>query len=113
MAIEIQKYPPMTPTRPCKYCLALQGGSVFADFDVDGSGCLYLIRISFDGYDCCGIDGDIRKLNNEESRKLIDWIESNNVNHDEMKSILLGFLHDNNDVIWPDALQAHELLKTT
>ncbi len=41
------------PTRPCQYCLAMQNDSVFADFGVDEKGCLYLLRISYDGYGCC------------------------------------------------------------
>jgi hypothetical protein len=30
--MDIALYPPMVPTRPCLFCLSLQGGSVFADF---------------------------------------------------------------------------------
>src|SRR5579871_6352723 len=34
MSITVQLYPVM-PSRPCSFCLSLQGGSVFADFDKD------------------------------------------------------------------------------
>jgi hypothetical protein len=40
------------PSRPCRICFSLQGGAVFADFDVDADERLYLVRISFDGYGC-------------------------------------------------------------
>ena len=36
MRINAETYPPMLPTRPCRFCLSLQHDSVFADFDVDG-----------------------------------------------------------------------------
>ncbi len=42
-------------TRACNYCFSLQGGNVFADFNIDNNQCLYLVRISFDGYGCCDV----------------------------------------------------------
>ena len=100
----------MMSTRPCKYCLRLQGDSVFADFDVDNDGYIFLIRISFDGYGCCSLEEQRRKMNAEESRRLIEWIESDNVNHDAMSAVLIKYFDENKDVIWGDALADHELL---
>jgi hypothetical protein len=50
--MDIALYPPMLPTRPCRFCLSLQGASVFADFDVDADGRVFAVRVSFDGYGC-------------------------------------------------------------
>lgn len=52
MPISIQISPPM-PTRPCRFCLSFQGDSVFADFDIDETRQMFLLRISFDGYGRC------------------------------------------------------------
>lgn len=108
MAIEIDIYPTM-PTRPCRYCLSLQGGSVFADFDVDGDKA-YLVRISFDGYGCCHLDDSNRKMSLEDSHRFIQMIESKNIIQDEMSAILARYFQDNTDAIWEDALAEHDLL---
>jgi hypothetical protein len=41
--MQIALYPPM-PTRPCRFCLSLQGDSVFADFEVDPDGRVFAVR---------------------------------------------------------------------
>ena len=108
MAIEVKVYPTM-PGRPCRYCLALQGGAVFADFDID-DGKAYLVRVSFDGYGCCTVDDSIRKMNSDDSSKFIEMIDSKNVVQDELSSILSRYFRSNTDVIWKDALAQHGLL---
>lgn len=66
--IQIQLYKPME-TRPCCYCLSLQGGAAFSDFNIDIDKCLYLVRISFDGYGCCRIQSEKKpkKINREKN----------------------------------------------
>jgi hypothetical protein len=99
----------MVPTRPCRYCLSLQGDSVFADFEVDDDGRVYLLRISFDGYGCCKID-DARRMSLKDSADFIKWVESDYVDHDAMRGILSNYFHENIDEIWADALMDHDLL---
>ena len=108
MAIQAEIYPVM-PTRPCRYCLSLQGGAVFADFDVEDDRA-YLVRVSFDGYGCCEIDDTLRPMSAEHSRKFIEMIESNNITQVEMSTILINYFEKNADVIWKDALTEHSLL---
>ncbi|KAI9134500.1 hypothetical protein [Acaryochloris sp. CCMEE 5410] len=108
--MDIRKYTPMTPTRPCQYCLSLQQGSVFADFDIDDNGYVFLVRISFDGYGCCGIEDETRKMDAESSQKMIEWVESNNVSQDAMRAVLKKYFNENKDVIWEDALADYALL---
>ncbi len=100
------------PTRPCSYCLALQDDSVFADFDVDESGCLYLIRISFDGYGCCSLDPKIAigKIDNEKSAYLLTKIENNDFQEAEASQILHDYLRANKELLWEDALRDHKLI---
>ncbi|SRR6185312_5341044 len=109
--MEIAKYEWETSTRPCRFCLCLQGGSVFADFDVDSEGRAHIVRISFDGYGCCATAGKVSRLSIEDSRALIEGIDSDEVNCDEVSRILYRYLDQNKDVIWRDALAEHELLK--
>lgn len=100
------------PTRPCRYCLALQDDSVFADFDVDENGCLYIVRISYDGYGCCHPEGNNkpRSLNRVLSKRLIELIEGNNLEQPDASNILSQYLKDNKEALWEDALRDHRLI---
>ena len=69
--------------RPCRYCLGLQNDSVFADFDLDNAGCVFLVRISFDGYGCCGTAEEIRPMSLDISNRLIHLVETNEVHSGE------------------------------
>jgi hypothetical protein len=103
---------PVMPTRPCRLCLALQNDSVFADFDADDSGRLYLVRISFDGYGCCypaWTDTPARMLLSS-SQTLIRLIEADNLPHPEVASILSAYFVECGDAIWKDALEEHSLV---
>jgi hypothetical protein len=107
MPISIEVYPPMD-SRPCRFCLSLQEGSVFADFDIDDEERVFLQRISFDGYGCC--DGEFRKMSLEDSRILIEAVERGAVADPKIEVVLRTYFEENADVIWSDALADHELL---
>ncbi len=111
MTIQIRSLEPM-PTRPCRYCLAMQDDSVFADFDVDDNGCVYIVRISYDGYGCCHPDknGMPGVMGSEMSESFITLIEKNDLNKTEASSILSQYLKENKEVFWEDALRDHELI---
>lgn len=98
-----------TAGRPCKFCLGLQNDSVFADFDLDESGCVTLLRISFDGFGCCRTAGETRSMKPERSKQFIHLVENNDMS-DTLALILLEYFSDNSDVIWKDALEQHSLL---
>jgi hypothetical protein len=102
----------MFPTRPCQYCFSLQGGSVFADFDVDRDGCLCLVRISFDGYGCCdpAPGSGMRKIDRKSSRSVIDAIGKGDVNTAEVAEILRTCFRENKAALWEDALTQHGLI---
>lgn len=106
MSFEVQVYPTM-PTRPCRFCLSLQGGSVFADFDVDEEGHAFLRRISFDGYGCC--HGEFKKLGLDDSRLLIGAVERGALGDPKVEDMLRSYFQDNTDIIWSEALVSHEL----
>ena len=96
------------PTRPCRFCLSLQGDSVFADFDVDAEGRAFLRRISFDGYGCC--NGDFPKMSYEDSHVLLKAVQSGALNDPTIDALLRGYFGRNAATIWSDALASHELL---
>ena len=108
--MEITKHQWPAGTRSCSFCLSLQGGSVFADFDIDPGGCVYLVRISFDGYGCCVPDGDIPRLTAQESRTLLNLLDLDEVDVDQMREILRLFFDRSKGVLWADALAEHGLL---
>jgi len=111
MQLEISKHIWTTGTRPCRFCLCLQGGSVFADFNIDSDGRVHLVRISFDGYGCCATEGKVACMTADESNALVQRVNINDVNHDEVRDILYRYFEQNQDVLWRDALADHDLLK--
>jgi hypothetical protein len=88
----------------------LQGGSVFADFDMDDADVISLTRISFDGYGCCEVGDTIKKMNAGDSRLLLDAIARGEVDSIEVEKLLRKYFRENKDVIWRDALAEHDLL---
>ena len=82
MSIEIRKVDDVPATRPCRYCLGLQDDSVFADFDIDSEGRVFLVRISFDGYGC--YEAGATRMKPEMSRRWIELVETDNVGSVEM-----------------------------
>lgn len=108
MSITISRFTP-TLTRPCKYCLVLQNGSVFADFNVDKKGCLYLVRISFDSYGCLELEDTIGKINYDKSQYLIQQIQQDNFCLDAGQ-ILSNYFIKNKKFLWVDALNMYQLI---
>lgn len=104
MSILVENY---SPIRPCRFCLCLQGGSVFADFDVTDEERVFLRRISFDGYGCCS--GDFTQMSPADSRLLLDAVARDAVSAAEIQSLLISYFAANTDEIWSDALESHGL----
>ncbi|HSI37422.1 MAG: hypothetical protein ACAI43_00515 [Phycisphaerae bacterium] len=98
------------PTRPCAFCLCLQEGSVFADFDVDDAGVVSLRRISFDGYGCCRLGGDATMMSSDDSRLLVEAVRRGDLGGEQVERVLRTYIRANADVIWRDALEDNELL---
>ena len=101
---------PVMPTRPCSFCLRLQGGSVFADFDTSDKGIVSLRRISFDGFGCCEPREPISSISGEDSRLLLEAITRNEPSGPAVENLLRRYFRENKDVIWSGALVEHELI---
>ncbi len=108
MSINVDTYPVM-PTRPCSFCLCLQGGCVFADFDIDSSGLVSLRRISFDGYGCCDATA-ASKMSPADSRVLLDALARGALQSEAIANVLTSFFRQRQNVIWSDALNDHGLV---
>jgi hypothetical protein len=107
--MDIRRYEPM-PTRPCRYCLALQDDSVFVDFDITWAGAVYLVRISYDGYGCCVPGHQAGKMDRPSSRYLIAAIHTNNLDSPRVTAILQSYFRTNKIALWEDALSEHGLI---
>ena len=106
--MEIALYPSM-PTRPCRFCLSLQGDSVFADFDVDPDGRVYAVRVSFDGYGCCHAPADVGRMNMRDSEVLLEMVRQGAI-HPAAGPALRAYFQENRSAFWIDALARHDLL---
>ncbi len=109
MSIAVETFPIM-PTRPCSFCLCLQGGSVFADFDRDAANIVSLRRISFDGFGCCEVGESIRSMNAVDSCLVLDAIARGELGSVQVEETLRRYFRENKDVIWSDALAEYDLL---
>ena len=108
-AVDIALYPPMLPNRPCRFCLSLQRGSVFADFDVDSDGRVFAVRISFDGYGCCRAPADVGRMSVRDSEALLAMVQQGSI--DAAAALpLRAYFQQNRDAFWSDALAHHGLL---
>jgi hypothetical protein len=106
--MDVELYPTM-PGRPCRFCLSLQGGSVFADFDVDPGGRAFLRRISFDGHGCCDASAEIGRMSADDSATLIGMVERGGVDA-RAAELLSTYFRQVCDVLWRDAFEDHDLL---
>lgn len=109
MSMAIQLVPTM-PSRPCTFCLCLQGGSVFADFDTDDSRTVWLRRISFDGYGCYEAGESIQRMTAADSHVLLDAVARNDVSTATVEAVLRQYFRQNRHIIWRNALEEHNLV---
>src|SRR6056297_3045905 len=98
--MEIATYTWPDQSRPCSFCLCLQDGCVFADFDADSQGLVRLRRISFDGYGCCKTDVTATTMTGDDSLLLTDCIAAGDVNNDQVRDILFRYFDINKNAMW-------------
>lgn len=97
-------------TRPCRFSLCIGGGSVYADFDVDPSGEVFAVRVSFDGYGCCTCSPQIPRMDAADSLHLLEMVERAAVDQQAALAILRTYFRRSQADLWADALRDHELL---
>ena len=99
----------MLPSRPCRFRLSLQDGSVFADFDVDSDGRVFALRVSFDGYGCCHAPADVGRMNVQDSIAMLAMLNQGSIGAAAVE-ILREYFRQNRDAFWSDALVHHGLI---
>jgi hypothetical protein len=93
-------------TRPCRFALSLDGGCVFADFDVDAqTGQVFLVRISFDGHGCCRAPDDVGRMTFDDSSVLLELADGRDVDTTVVDPILRRYFCANEQLLWSDALR--------
>ncbi len=107
--IEVELYPPMQG-RACRFCLCLQGGSVFADFDVDQDGRVFAVRVSFDGYGCCRTPVEIERMSEADSEELLAMVDDKAIDAGAAGRILRAYFDRIRTVVWAEALEEHGLV---
>jgi hypothetical protein len=107
--MEIALYPPMLPSRPARFCLSLQGGSVFADFDVDPDGRVFALRVSFDGYGCCEAPAEVGRMSLGDSELLLAMVQRGSIDA-AAEPVLRAYFRQVQGALWSDALAHHDLL---
>ena len=109
--VNVRRTKPM-PSRPCRFCLSLQEDSVFADFDEDDDGRLYLTRISFDGYGChrLPVSSGIGRMPPTVSARIRCAAEEAVLDDPLLSRALRSYFADNAPPLWEDALRDHDLI---
>ena len=112
MSFEVEPYTWQTGTRPCTFTLALDEGSVFADFDVDPDGFISLLRVSFDEYGAWRpVEGQSTTTMDVRDAAVLQLARhEGTLNSDEVRALLRRYFHANSATIWRDALAQYGLL---
>jgi len=108
MTISVEVFEVM-PTRPCNFCLSLQDGQVFADFDKDAHGLVSLLRISFDSFGCCH-PSRASKMSSMDSRLILNAVTHRDVGSSDVQDVLRRYFQSNFVEIWLDALEEYGLI---
>ncbi len=101
----------MPASRKADYYLCCLDSSVFIDFNSSPDNEISLIRISFDGFGCCNIDGKAKNLNLEDSQKFIQEINKEKLNQIAITELVKKAIRINKEFIWTDALEKYELIE--
>jgi hypothetical protein len=112
VSFEVAPFTSKMGARPCSFSLALDGGSVFADFDVDPDGLISLLCVSFDGYGAWRPDEgqSTTTMDAADASKLRQARDEETLDSDEVRGLLRRYFHANRAKIWSDALEQYGLL---
>lgn len=100
----------MPASRPADYYLGYDGGSVFMDFNNNNDGCIYLVRMSFDGYGCCNLKEGVIPMDADSSALFKSFINEPNIDQVKLNDIIRATIRNNRDLLWEDALKEYNLI---
>lgn len=99
----------MPSTRKADFYLGCLDGCIFIDFNKAENNCIALVRISFDGYGCCNLDGTAAHLNDEESALFLDQMKKTELDQNVITQLVKRSISINMDKVCPDAIEEYGL----
>lgn len=102
----------MPKSRKADYYLCCLDNSVFIDFNRSSENKIFLVRISFDGYGCCNLNGVKSHLSVEDSQRFLVEMDKKILNQEIITELVLKAIQINKEFIWNDALEKYNLIKT-
>ena len=100
----------MPPTRPADFYLGCLDSCIYLDFEKDENNCIFLKRISFDGFGCCELTNSPTSLNIKESEQFISIFKKDELDQDLLTMLVQKCISLNQDLIWQDAIDKYNLL---
>jgi len=100
----------MPNTRQADYYLGCLDSCVFIDFNLTKDNCIYLRRISFDGYGCCDLHDVAANMGVEDSKLFIEAYQMDDLDQEVMTLLIKKSIDTNKEHIWEDALREYSLL---
>lgn len=100
----------MLSSRKADYYLCCLDASVFIDFNLSDQNTIYLVRISFDGFGCCNLSGNISHLSMTDSELFINQMKKETLNQMIITKLVKKLIKANLDLIWRDALERYNLI---
>ena len=100
----------MPNTRIADFYLGCLDGGIFIDFYLSKDKCIYLRRISFDGYGCCDLNEHSIPLNLEESYLFINTFKKDDLDQEIITDLITKIIDINKQFLWQDALKKYGLI---
>lgn len=100
----------MPTSRKADYCLGMNEGAVFLDFNRSTNNRIVLCRISFDGFGCCELKKTAIYLGEEESNQFLKEIEKELLDQKAINILVRKLIEINQTEIWTDALLEYGLI---
>ncbi|WP_299229786.1 hypothetical protein [uncultured Psychroserpens sp.] len=97
-------------SRKADFHLSCLDSSVFIDYNYTENKKIALVRISFDGFGCCELNGKTNCLSIEESEIFVREIKQVKLNKQLFTELFLKSIAINKELIWNDALEKYNLI---
>jgi hypothetical protein len=101
----------MPNTRIADYYFGCLDGCVFIDFNLSEDDCIFLKRISFDGYGCCNLNMNTIPMTKEESQLFIYTYKNDILNQEVLTKLITKIIRINKENIWQDALKEYGFIE--
>lgn len=101
----------MPDSRKADFYLGCLDGCIFIDFNLTSNKLISLSRISFDGYGCCNLTNNTNLLDFEKSKRLIEELRKDELDQENLTTLVKEIININKEYIWTDALEEYNLIE--